>query len=446
MSDIRDYQVDHLLLLVGTNPLPNAVAGKLLTTTGGTITLIYSAGTGSLALNLQSWFDNAGYSVSLPRPVDESNATSVYQRVEEVLSNYGNADGVRVGLNYTGGTKVMAVQAHHALENWAKDHGKNAVFSYLDAGTLQMCFDSTPGRPAISFYVGLDVNIKIDELLGLHGWKTLQSPPVTVPVLPESAAALLAVNGNASDASVWTDWLHKELFPNARRRVTVKPPFWVSQSGKELQGQYKVEQPASDDKWKSPTDLGKLAIPWPDLPALKEAMSNELGQAGAQNLSLTVKTMASKKKEEAFCNWLNGIWLESAVLSVLQKSSEDLYLKHCCMNLKPKAPQDQDKLFEFDVVAIRGYQLFAFSCTTDDSKRLLKQKLFEAYIRARQMGGDEACTALVCCAPPETVDKLEAEIRGDIGSEARIRIFGHKDMGDLAEKIGNWVRKQSREI
>jgi hypothetical protein len=50
MSEIRDYQVDHLLLLVGSNPLANAVAGKPLTTTQGTLTLINSRAADSLEL------------------------------------------------------------------------------------------------------------------------------------------------------------------------------------------------------------------------------------------------------------------------------------------------------------------------------------------------------------------------------------------------------------
>src|SRR5271157_6277958 len=116
MSDIRDYQVDHLLLLVGSNPLPNAVAGKLLTTTAGRITLIHSASSFQIAQNLASWFRNAGYSDIGLRQVEQSDATSVYQKVETLLKEYeskhGNANRARVGLNYTGGTKVMAVQAH----------------------------------------------------------------------------------------------------------------------------------------------------------------------------------------------------------------------------------------------------------------------------------------------------------------------------------------------
>jgi len=448
MSNIRAYQVDHLLLLVGSNPLPNAVSGKLLATSEGTITLIHSASSFPLAQNLESWFRNAGYSDIRLTQVEESDATPVYQKVETVLKEYesdhGNANRARVGLNYTGGTKVMAVQAHRALKDWAKSRDKDAVFSYLDAATLQMRFDPTSGMPAISLPVGLKVDISIHDLLKLHNWK-LTNNPNPAPVLPESAAALLNILNNINDAKIWTKWLDDELFRNARKPTAVSSPFWVYQSGKELQGQYNVKKPG--DEWKN-TQLQNLALSWPNLPTLREIMGDELGQGDAQHLNLAAARMRGCKDEKDFCQWLSGIWLESAVLSVLQNCSEELHLKECWMDLKPKVLDNQDKseLFQFDVVAIRGYQLFAFSCTTDASKGLLKQKLFEAYVRAQQMGGDEACTALVCCAPQEKVDALEAEMRCDIGSEGRIRVFGREDLANLAEHIKDWVCEQSREV
>ncbi len=186
MSDIRDYQVDHLLLLVGSNPLPNAVAGKLLTATSGTITLIHSRATDSLGLaqRLKSWFLKAGYLDTNIRfkEVEESNAASVYKNVQDVLNDvlktykrdYSNANMPRMGLNYTGGTKVMSVQAYRALQDWDQEYEKDAVFSYLDARTLQMCFEGAPGREAISFPVGLKVDISIRDLLMLHNWELIR--------------------------------------------------------------------------------------------------------------------------------------------------------------------------------------------------------------------------------------------------------------------------------
>src|SRR5712692_6170276 len=111
MSEIRDYQVDHLLLLVGSNPLPNAVAGKLLAAPGGKITLIYSRDGFPLAERLGKWFQNVDIGL---KEVEESNATSVEEKVFEAIEQYERdhartnaARPARVGLNYTGGTKVM---------------------------------------------------------------------------------------------------------------------------------------------------------------------------------------------------------------------------------------------------------------------------------------------------------------------------------------------------
>ena len=292
MSDIRDYQVHHLLLLVGSNPIPNAVAGKLLIRPGGTITLIHSKDGFKIAQRLKSWFVNAGFSDSHIgfKEVQESEASMVYDLVHEALEQYernvlkhvendsSNASGgqiARVGLNYTGGTKVMSVHAYRALENWAKslDRGE-AIFSYLDARTLQLRFDRIPGGDAISFPVGLEVDIGIHDLLALHNWR-LEKEPAMMPVLPQSAASLLTIHSSSSDSREWADWLHNELFRNARKPVAIRPPFWVSQSKKESEGQYDVERPG--DKWKNNPELQKLEISWPDLPTLRETM--KIGRA-----------------------------------------------------------------------------------------------------------------------------------------------------------------------
>src|SRR5438128_1550136 len=140
MSDISDHQVNHLLLLVGSNPVPNVVAGKLLTTPGGTITLIHSKDGSDLAGRLAAWFRNAGYADIGLKQVEESNAASVRGQVSRAIEEYerdhagtNHTHMALVGLNYTGGTKVMSVHAYRALEQWAGKHKREAVFSYLDA-------------------------------------------------------------------------------------------------------------------------------------------------------------------------------------------------------------------------------------------------------------------------------------------------------------------------
>lgn len=459
MSNISDYQVDHLLLLVGSNPLPNAVAGKLLVAADGMITLIHSQDSCALAKRLRLWLlypETRIARIDLIE-VEESDATSVCRGVEKALKTYESSNDAKkrgkvcVGLHYTGGTKVMSVHAYRVLENWArsaKNQEREAVFSYLDAHTLRMRFDETPGKNALSFSVGLNVEIGIEALIAMHGWEWKQgNVPHTAPVLPESAAALLTTHSNASEAGIWTEWLHQELFPATRKSVVVSRPFQVfDESGKELQGSYVVKQPAPDDQWKNKPDL---TLPWPNQPTLTETLQKELGQGGVEKLNLKVEKASGLKDEKAFCRWLSGTWLESAVLSALQNCSEELELRDCCMNLELQIPGENEGGFEFDVVAIRGYQLFAFSCTTvgdsKGSRGLLKHKLFELYIRARQMGGDEACAALVCCMEQRKADRLEQEVRYDLGSEGRIRIFGREKLANLSGHIANWIHEQSKE-
>jgi len=468
MSDIYDYQVDYLLLLVGSNPLPNAVAGKLLTATAGAITLIYSKDGPALAQRLSAWL-RAGHSdttIDL-KEVKESDANSVEESIREALTNYerkvieeyksnsSNANSgqkIRIGLNYTGGTKVMAVHAHLALEKWIKGPHKHDIFSsdplfsYLDARTLQMCFDPASGRPAISFYVGREVGIGIRDLLQLHGWELEKNSPTTVPVLPQSAKALLTVHGNPANTEIWKTWLRDELFHKAKKQKLLDSPFWVFQSEQELQGQYEVKYSGYETNWKNNPSLQKLELSWPGLPTLRATMSKELEQDGDENFKLTIGIPSSHNEAVKFCKWLSGTWLESAVLSVLQDCAQELHFNDCGMDIQPKAVGSSGVHFQFDVAAMRGYQLFAFSCTTESKNRgLLKQKLFEVYVRARQMGGDEACAALVCCVTPEMADELVNEMRHDVVLKDRIRAFNREQLTGLATHIKDWVSKQSQD-
>ncbi len=74
---------------------------------------------------------------------------------------------------------------------------------------------------------------------------------------------------------------------------------------------------------------------------------------------------------------------------------------------------------------------------------MLKRKLFEADVRARQIGGDEARTAVVCCADPKTVNAVELEVRGDMFLKGRIRVFGREHLKNLAGHIKKWILEQN---
>lgn len=437
------HQVDHLLLLVGSNPLPNAVAGSLMTKPGGTISLIFSAQSSGVARRLQQWLGGRGFQVNLPREVGESDRVSILERVQTVL---GSNLGDRVGLNYTGGTKAMSVHAYRGVEHWARDQGgREVIFSYLDARQLNMVVEPADPhdrsqQPPI--YTGGAVTISLREMVDLHGWDSGRMD-LGKPLFPGVAKEIRVAVAREDTRPAWYAW-RKDVF----RALASRDP--------------ELPKP----RWKDVTALRNLMVPYPmdsGLTELKRAMEAEFAP-GISGFHLGQTAARMKPDPTDFCDWLDAEWLDSAVYHALQACRTACDLHWVAQNVKPHVPGAED--FDLDVAALRGYQLFAFSCTTSSAggrdRNQTKHRLFEVIIRARQIGGDEACIALVCAADPEQVASLETEVRhafsvqagggappaaaGPAGRQAheRIKVFGIEDWVDLEGNLQRWIEHQSR--
>lgn len=411
------FRTGHLVLLVGGNPLPNAVAGRLLTPPAGTVTLVHSADSFHVAERLQAWLRQQGSAnVVRLKQIEESDAASIAQGVHLALEEVGN---VNVGLNYTGGTKAMAVHAYRAVERWACQHrnrGRSVetVFSYISARRLTMVVDPADpmgGHSGYTRYVGRTIELTVKDLLTLHGW-TLQHEPTTQPLLPQSARALAVACADDAAFLDWRQWIQGELTPKCRR--------------------------CDKDTWQSKARLGSVSLSLPPNPTLERVSQALRRELSVPSGDLTLMQCVFGNDPQHFCEWLDGKWLEHDVLGVLKSLASSLRLHECAQNLETREVQ-----FDVDVIALRGYQLFAFSCSTDSRKALLKSKLFEAYIRARQLGGDEARVALVCCN--DEPERLEHEMRRDVDPEGRIRVFGRRHLSDLSNKVAEWIHTQCGE-
>ena len=152
-----------------------------------------------------------------------------------------------------------------------------------------------------------------------------------------------------------------------------------------------------------------------------------------ETVPLTQAMFADPKK---FCSWLHGPWLEQHVLASMHAIAAEVQVHDYTANIKTEPIN-----FEVDIVAIRGYQMFVISCTTSDKKKLLKSKLFEAYVRARQMGGDEARIALVCCS--NKPGEVQNDMQQTLGNDGRIRVFGQQDLPNIGQRLKNWILEQS---
>jgi len=158
-----DLKSDHLFLLVGTNPLPNWVATRLLLRENGQVYFTHSQESIKVARRLARALLREGYRQPEYIPVeDSSDAHAVYsaiaRRVKAIRSS-------RIGFNYTGGTKVMAVHGYRAVMESLPRGASDPICSHLNARTLEMRIDNQNIEP---IPVGLEVQLSINEMLELH--------------------------------------------------------------------------------------------------------------------------------------------------------------------------------------------------------------------------------------------------------------------------------------
>lgn len=100
----------------------------------------------------------------------------------------------------------------------------------------------------------------------------------------------------------------------------------------------------------------------------------------------------------------------------------------------------RDGIFELDVVALLGYQLIAISCTLETGNAAIKKKGMEVILRARQLGGDEAQTIVLCKAHPDTAQRVEKELHNEVGSGSLpLQVWGQDKWGNLQDHFKKYL-------
>lgn len=414
------HQVDHLFLLVGENPLPNYVAAKLMLKQGGTPYLVHTTDTEKEAKRLETILSDEGIKkIQLVSLNDyESDAYHIRKTIRPKLEAIKNG---KIGLNYTGGTKAMAVHAYRTV--FSEQH-PGRVFSYLDPRKLEMCIDREEGE-RIRLKVKPELlEVKLETLFQIHGLE-LKKEPIKEAQLPKLAAALAEVFKDENKKKQWFDWYFNVFCQDARKK---KNGNWGD--------------------WQSKTKLATLSLSVEKLPPeihTEFKRENLIDSEGKVSLQ-AVQQLKTEKEEQVFkeikhfCDYLDGLWLEHHVLQQVKNIADQNSIKDYGNDFDvPLSGTEQG--FQFDVAFTRGYQLFAISISTTSDRKLCKNKLFEAYIRTRQMGGDEAKVALICCTNEPDTLKAEMALLGD----KKIAVFGRDDLMDLPKKIEDWIKQVDKD-
>lgn len=276
--------------------------------------------------------------------------------------------------------------AIHAYIQWNEQGGIPSKASYLSEKDDQLILDDG-GRIEIE-----NVQLDLQTLVDLHGLELngLDKEKCNGPIFPDDA------NKVASAVFKEPDLAGKLYCEN--RYITKKGP------------------------------------PCPNAPEL------ELSETSIPNPNWDTSKIKSWRR------FLRGEWLEHWVS---QKMMETGLISRCNLHVGIK-PKIQKREFELDVVAIRKHHLYVISCTTDRTAGRCKLKLFEVALRARQLGGDLARSALVCLADrSESGDDIVSGLREDVRSFSKSfkepEVFGLKHVKEWAGTKGSSPQLKSLE-
>jgi hypothetical protein len=120
---------------------------------------------------------------------------------------------------------------------------------------------------------------------------------------------------------------------------------------------------------------------------------------------------------------LHGEWLEVDVARRLMELRDERGSALFDEVAQDVVYGNEDDNFQADVVAVRGYRAYLFSCTTDVTKALCKSKLFEGLERTTRVGGDQARVALVCMSA-SPIEVLRQARSDGLDHYDQVRVFG----------------------
>ena len=419
-----------LVLMVGTNPLPNYIVGSYLKENYDKFVFIYSEKNEDI--NQSSTKD---YANKLKKHLNLDNCTLL------PLSNVSNPSAIRddlkekfpednideVHLNYTGGTKTMAVHVYNFLkENFAKKF--NA--SYLDARSHKLIYDNGEKESA---KLKDKIKIDIDTLLSIHLYKKNKLETNDTYTYKQkfgdnfdsvSEKIKNAIkDGKGKDFVKWLENPFRKIFKGNNKLLEQTEKF------KEHIQKLSDSNPSPIYEFNNKT----LPFIWDILNAFPEdkriVKNNRFPDRieDVENIRYTVK-------------FLDGIWLEWYVYNEIRSKLQEKGLqegKHFGISLEAKKENSPESPnFELDIFIINGYQLVGISITTSDKQGDCKLKGFEVIHRVRQIGGDESKAILITGMEPSKKDALQEDLSFMTGTaNDKIVVFGVDDWADIGNKI-----------
>lgn len=437
------YNFENLVLLVGTNPLPNYVVGKYFLITNPhlkKIWLVYSEkkndfGTKEIAEKIEKVFNKKDLIEFCPLE-KISDARDINRNVESnILERLVKMDHKTVHLNYTGGTKAMAVHVYRTIEKYEKISNSEKSYSYLDARGFVLT-DDEKGKVTEDLRKIINDNCRtfsFDILINLHGYQKKSK--------------------GSEYCEEWNEVLEefKKLIDENRLeeylkwKKLIRKIFYIKKNEKEI---IDTNINRINSKIKERLDFNGGSYNFEEHPFKNYALKilNKMPTADylLKNNELYISDSIIKKQLISSIEFLDGKWLENYVFQILKRNLK-LNSIHVPLELnwileKQNVTKD-DKDFELDIILLNGYQIYGISITTDNDEGRCKSKGFEIIHRVNQIGGEESKAILVTCLAHEKAKKLEDDLKAETSSKERLIVSGIEDIPEykIYTKISEFI-------
>lgn len=367
-----------LILLMGSNPIPNYIIAKYLTeiekygevkfNIPDLIVFVHTSKTARFARQIQSVLNlSSDFEIQEVKLDEDGRKPKIIRKkiIEKLDEIRNNKKIISIHLNYIGGTKTMAVQTTKAVEKWVQDHPEvDCLVSDVDPKNHKIILsDNGIGYPIIGD-LRERIKLSINELLQLHN---------------------MEINdGGKNELSV--DELDLILFC---KELLNKYQSDEEKTFSKKMGEYGRKY-NNFAKGRNDNEKERKIVDNPGyFNQLKKNIYTKLPVLKKINLNCTSDT-----QNVCFFDFVFGGWLEELIQKILLNLKQEVYPEVYEIRRGVKAEYD-NRTTEIDVIAIQGYQLYLFSCTTANKIQLVKQKTFEAIYRAEQLGGEHAKVIVV---------------------------------------------------
>lgn len=384
---------------------------------------------------------------------NQNYADLIEEQIQTKLDEINKKEKIEtIILNNTGGTKPMAIYSTMAVYKFAQNNrnvqeiecyidpiqNKVRLNSLLNPEKYNSSNNYLPEDKDLRFYLK---DISMEDILAIHGLplnhydegKLLPNSYEDIKIVSKEEIKNFSHKIISKYCKEYT-----EFFSTLRKLEDIKKDYKIYQ--KALKEYYDVElgkkiNPLSSQKFKEIFNnyLKKEESSWLEdaLPSIKDI----------------INTVNNRENAEKIYKFLSGTWLEHYLMIAVEEAIEEEGLKDeiklyhsfvCYLDENYKKSQ-----FEIDLVALKGYQIIVFTCTTDSTKGLTKSKSFEGLHRVEQLGGEHAKLCIVNMK--EDKEELDRELVGFNSNFYKSKeIISREDLKDydyLVKKLRDILKK-----